>query len=134
MKDKIKRASLLGDISDRKKTIQKRIIELVVKQQPRYFKSGSSFLEPMTMKSLAEQLGLNESTVSRAIQDKFILCPLGTVPLKALFIHPACTGQSGSMVSPSMVKEKIKGIIQTENQDHPFSGSGDRISTEEIQH
>lgn len=121
LKDKIKRASaLIDDISNRKKTIL-RIIEMIVKLQPQYFKGGSPFLKPMSMKFLAEQLGLNESTVSRTIQDKFILCPLGMVPLKTFFTHSVQAGKGGSATSVVTIKEKIKKIIQLEDRARPLS-------------
>lgn len=121
LKNKIKRASaLIDDISNRKTTIL-RIIEMVVKLQPQYFKVGSYCLKPMSMKSLAGQLGLNESTVSRTIHDKFILCPLGMIPLKAFFTHPVNAGENGSAASVAAVKENIKKIIQKENRTRPLS-------------
>lgn len=121
LQSKLRRASvLMSNLSNRKKTVL-RVIETVVQCQPLYFKKGRSFLKPMTMKSVAEQLDLNESTISRAIQNKFILCPLGIVSLKSLFTCPVNARPDNSAASSAEVKEKIKEIIKTEDKTRPLS-------------
>jgi RNA polymerase sigma-54 factor len=73
------------------------------------------------MVSIAKQLGLNESTVSRAIQDKFILSPFGIISLKSLFASPVNTSRDNSISSSATVQEKIKEFIRLEDKTHPLS-------------
>ena len=121
LRSNIKRAAfLINDVSGRKKTIL-RIIEVIVKLQPLYFDHGRTFLKPMSMVSIAKQLSLNESTVSRAIQDKFILSSFGIIPLKSLFASPINTNQDNHVSSSAMVQEKIKEIIKLEDRISPLS-------------
>ncbi|WP_326975074.1 RNA polymerase factor sigma-54 [Caproicibacter sp. BJN0012] len=121
IREKIIKASLLIDaISDRASTISK-ILEKIIEFQPFYFSKGTSCLSPMTMTSVAEQLGLNESTVSRAVQDKFILCPWGIVRLKSLFTQKLTGSDSNQVFSSVYVKDKIKEMISTERKERPLS-------------
>ena len=121
LEGKINRAvRLINDIGMRKKTIF-RIVDVVVKLQPHYFKKGKSFLKPMTMKRVAELLNLNESTISRAVQNKFILCPWGTVSLKSLFTSPLRMVYGSDFASTNAVKEQIQSMIRLESKEHPLS-------------
>lgn len=70
------------------------------------------------MKSIASDVGLNESTVSRAVQDKFILCHFGLVNLKSLFSSAASVNTAE--ISSVAIKEKIKEIIQKEKKKSRF--------------
>ena len=119
LREKIRRASsLILEITNRKTTIV-RIVESILKRQLPYFENGKTFLRPMSMKSIASDVGLNESTVSRAVQDKFILCPFGLVNLKSLFSSAASAHTAE--ISSVTIKEKIKEIIQKEKKEKPFS-------------
>lgn len=113
-------SSLIREISNRSSTIC-RILEKIVGLQPSYFSKGPSGLKPMTMKEIAKELGLNESTVSRAVQDKFILCPAGLVSIKSLFTAELGSLGQGTGVSAAEVKEKIRRCIHSEDKESPLS-------------
>ena len=74
----------------------------------------------MTMKQIAERLGLNESTVSRAVQDKFILCPTGLVSIKSLFTAQLRTEGSDG-ISAAEAKSRIQQYIDAEDKKSPLS-------------
>lgn len=112
-------SSLIREVSQRTGTVA-RILEQIIDLQPAYFESGTSGLKPMTMKQIAERLGLNESTVSRAVQDKFILCPAGLVSIKSLFTAQLRTEDS-SGVSAAEVKNRIQQCVDSENKEDPLS-------------
>lgn len=121
LNDKIRKASsLILQIANRKKTIL-RILESIVRRQRLYFEKGTSALKPMSMKSIAAELGLHESTVSRAVQEKFILCTYGTVDIKCFFTGAVSAGDDGSSVSSAVVKSEIKEIVDAEDPSAPLS-------------
>lgn len=113
-------SSLILEIASRKRTFI-RILELIVQRQPLYFEKGRSGLKPMSMGSVAEELGLHESTVSRAVQNKFILCSFGTVSMKSFFTSGITLGNGSSSLSSEAVQSKIEEIIEAENSACPLS-------------
>lgn len=131
LKDKIKSASsMIFGMSIRKKTIT-RVLEKIVELQPLYFDKGTAFLQPMTMKTIAEQLEVNESTVSRAIQNKFILCGWGIISIKSLFTYSFNTAENGLIFSSASVKQKIKGLIESERKEAPLSDQAISLNLKE---
>lgn len=113
-------SSLILEIASRKRTFI-RILELIVQRQPLYFEKGRSALKPMSMGSVAEELGLHESTVSRAVQNKFILCSFGTVNMKSFFTSGIAIDDGSSFLSPEAVRSKIEEIIEAEDRACPLS-------------
>ncbi len=117
LKEKIKRASvLILEISNREKTIT-RILEKIIELQPQYFEKGPKYLKPMALKDIADTMGVNESTVCRAVQGKYILCPNGVVSVRSLFTNRV--GGSGS--SAVSVQNKIIDIFKSEDRLRPLS-------------
>jgi RNA polymerase sigma-54 factor len=113
-------SSLMLEIAHRKRTFL-RILELIVQRQPLCFEKGRSALKPMSMGSVAEELGLHESTVSRAVQNKFILCSFGTVNMKSFFTSGIALGNGSSFLASEAVQLKIKEIIKEEDHASPLS-------------
>lgn len=110
---------IMTGLKDREKTIN-RIIKCIVKKQEAYFKKGIRFLQPMTLKDLGEELQLHESTVSRAVKDKYILCSYGTISLKSLFSNKIDRG-AGQQVSAAAVKNQLKALINSEDKSSPYT-------------
>lgn len=108
---------LIKAVDDREKTLT-RILRKVVELQPAFFEDGST-LRPMSMTSLAEELGLSSSTISRAVGGKYIICAAGTVELKSLFTAGVPTKQ-GQSVSCSFIKQQIRNFIHRENPTAPL--------------
>lgn len=122
VKEKVNNAiGLINDIEQRNNTILK-LLECIVKKQKAYFENGKEYLKPMTLKDLADEMALHESTVSRAIKDKYILTSRGTVKIKDLFCNGiVSSGINGEGVSTNTIKNKIKQLIQLENKNKPLS-------------
>lgn len=120
MKDKVSSAlSLIKGIEQRRQTIY-RIIEKIVDYQRDFFDKGNSYLKPMNLKDLAQDLNLHESTVSRAIKDKFIIVPNGTIRLKDLFTNGITTNGVND-ISTNTIKIEIEELIKSEDKAHPLS-------------
>lgn len=122
VKDKVNSAMLLIKSIEQRKGTLLRILEEVVVRQKDYFNKGKNYLKPMTLKEIADTLEMHESTVSRAIKDKYVLTSYGTIKIKDLF----CSGiQARSDQSEDVavynIKNKIKELIDGEDKKKPLS-------------
>lgn len=122
LKEKTNNAiNLINEIEYRKNTLQK-ILECIVIKQQIYFNKGKTYLKPMILKDVAEEIGIHESTVSRAIKDKYILTSSGTVKIKDLFIGGIQkSSENSEEFSIEYIKNKIKSYIDDENKNKPLS-------------
>jgi len=121
VKDKINSAIfLISSIEKRKSTIF-RILEKILIMQKDYFESGENYLKPMTIKSIAESIGVHESTASRAIKGKYISLNSGIVLIKKLFTKGLSTASSKEDISTSRIKKSIEELISKENKKNPLS-------------
>lgn len=122
IKDKIKSGMwLIKNIHQRQRTIYN-IADEIVKRQRRFFDEGIAYLKPMTMQVIANALDLHESTVSRAISNKYLQTPRGVFQFKYFFTTSIATS-SGPAASATTVKDKIQEIIRNENSQKPLSDS-----------
>ena len=110
---------LINSIDQRQNTIE-RITKQILEKQAGFFDEGVSKLHPMTMSEVAEIIDVHETTVSRAIANKFVNTPHGTFPFK-YFFTPGYSGKDGDAVSNTSVKEIIGSIIEQENSSKPLS-------------
>lgn len=122
VKEKLNSAMFLIKSIEQRKSTLLRILEKVVENQKEYFDKGQKYLKPMTLKEMAEMLGIHESTVSRAIKDKYILTSFGTVKIKDLFTTGLSVNQGdGEEVAVVNIKKKIKEMIYEEDKKKPLS-------------
>ncbi len=112
--------ALLSNIEHRKKTISA-ILETILELQKDYFLQGEGYLRPMTIAGIAGRLHIHESTVSRAIRDKYICTPFRTVKLKDLFTGGIPSAVVQENISSKLVKEEIRKLILNEDATHPLS-------------
>ncbi len=110
---------LISSIEQRQQTIE-RITRQILKFQNDFFEQGVSHLKPLTMNQVAETVGVHETTVSRAIANKYIDTPHGVFPLKYFFTS-GYIADGGEAISNTSIKERLSQIISTENQAKPFS-------------
>ncbi len=110
---------LINSIEQRQQTIE-RITREIIKVQVDFFEHGVSRLKPLTMTQIAEAVGVHETTVSRAIANKYIKTPHGVFDFK-YFFTPGYEADSGASVSNTSVKEMINDLISLEDKAHPLS-------------
>jgi RNA polymerase sigma-54 factor len=110
---------LLRAISKRQATLRK-IVEAVVEIQNQAVREGLSYLKPLTFKEVAQLVDMHESTVCRAVMNKYVYTPQGIVALKDFF-PSSLQDASGQSVSSSHIKGAIKEIIDREDKKHPLS-------------
>jgi len=110
---------LIDSIEQRQRTIEK-ITREILKNQNDFFEKGVSHLKPLTMTTIADIVGVHETTVSRAIANKFIHTPYGIFDFK-YFFTPGYKAESGASVSNTSVKEMIADLINIEDKSSPLS-------------
>ncbi|MGC6455023.1 MAG: RNA polymerase factor sigma-54 [Coraliomargaritaceae bacterium] len=113
---------LINSIEQRQQTIE-RITREILDCQASFFAEGISKLRPLTMSAIAQTVGVHETTVSRAIANKYIRTPHGVFPFK-YFFTPGFTVANGESVSNKTIKDKIQHIIDSENPAKPLSDQG----------
>jgi len=110
---------LIDSIEQRQRTIE-RITREILKAQAPFFEHGVSQLQPLTMTQIAAIVGVHETTVSRAIANKYIKTPHGVFEFK-YFFTPGYKAESGSSVSNTSVKEMISDMVSVEDGGTPLS-------------
>ncbi|WP_160687376.1 RNA polymerase factor sigma-54 [Clostridium sp. C2-6-12] len=119
VKDKINQAMfLIKSIEQRKNTLYK-VLECLVDRQKEFFKFGKQHIKPLTLKEVAEIIKVHESTVSRAVKDKYVLTSFGTIKIKDLFASGVSS--SDEDMATVKIKNEIKKIISEENKGKPLS-------------
>jgi RNA polymerase sigma-54 factor len=110
---------LISSIEQRQQTIE-RIAREIVTVQKDFFREGVSRLKPLTMTEIAKAVGVHETTVSRAIANKYVKTPHGTFEFK-YFFTPGYKADDGSEVSNKSIKEIIAHLIEEESPRKPLS-------------
>lgn len=110
---------LLRNVYQRQTTIE-RIVNFLCDSNPEFFLEQNGNLKPLTMKTVAENLDLHESTIARAIANKYVQCMRGLLPLRSFFTNAYHT-EEGDDISSKTVKEALKEIIKHENKRKPLS-------------
>ncbi len=111
--------SFINGIQQRQETIQK-IAQLIVERQEDFMRQGKGHLRPMTMAQIAEQVGVHETTVSRAVNGKYLATPQGIYELRYFFTSGYAM-ESGDSLSNTSVKEALRETIQQEDATSPLT-------------
>ena len=110
---------LLKSLEARGETLLK-VVRSLLRQQAAFLEFGEQALRPLTLREIAAELGMHESTVSRAIARKYVRTPRGTLPLKAFFASGIDTGGGGE-ASSTAIQAMIRRLIDDENPRKPLS-------------
>lgn len=111
---------LVKALDQRARTIIKVTTELV-KQQEAFFEQGVHHLKPLTLRVVAEAIGMHESTVSRVTSNKYLSCERGLFELKYFFTSAIQSSDGGDAVSAEAVKNRINKLIEAENAQKTLS-------------
>ncbi|ASS76503.1 RNA polymerase sigma-54 factor [Tumebacillus algifaecis] len=110
---------LLKSIEQRRQTIYN-VTTAIVELQRAFFEQGVRALKPLTLRQVAEKIGMHESTVSRATTGKYVQTPRGVFELKYFFTSGVQT-TSGESASAESIKSEIKQLVEAENPRKPLS-------------
>jgi len=120
IKNKIERAYwLIRSIEQRRLTLF-RVSQQIVDIQRPFLDEGIKKLKPLTLKEVAVNVGVHESTVSRATANKYIQTPRGLFPLK-FFFSSGLSGREGEDYSSHSIKKYIHELVDTEDPGKPLS-------------
>jgi len=119
IRDKIRAGKfLIKSLQQRQQTILN-IAGEIIKRQKEFMDKGVAFLRPMTMVQVAEAVGVHETTVSRAVSNKYIDTPQGVFEMKYFFTSGIQTSSGG--VSNTSVKDMVAEMFSSENSGKPLS-------------
>jgi len=111
---------LLKSLDQRNKTIY-RVTESILEFQKEYFEKGIAHLRPLTLKEIAQDLGMHESTISRVTSSKYIQTPDGLLSFRYFFSSSLQSSSGNSNVASTSVKEIIRKVIAEEDANKPYS-------------
>lgn len=114
---------LIADVRQRESTVMS-VIRIIMQRQSEALFDGLAALVPMTMEEVSEELSVNISTVSRAVQDKWILAPNGMMPLRSFFTKASFVQEgrgAGHALSNEAVKARLAELVSGEDSAHPLS-------------
>lgn len=123
IKEKIRQAEWLKSCIEQRNRTLLQLTEEILRSQTEFFQKGKNYLKPMMQKEAAEKLQVHPSTISRAVQGKYLQCTWGMFPLSFFF-------SSGTDKSAEYIKECLKHIIENEDKKNPYS---DRALAEKLQ-
>ncbi len=97
------------------------VAKAIVKYQQGFFEKGYEAFRPLTLKQVAKQIDVHESTVSRITNSKYMATPFGTLPLKFFFSAAISPLFDEGTLSAKRIQESMREIINAEPQDSPYS-------------
>jgi RNA polymerase sigma-54 factor len=120
LKRKIQAAQwLMESIEQRRNTLEK-VTRAIIQHQRAFLDRGPEHIEPLKMQQIADQVGVHVTTVSRAVDDKWVQTPRGIFPLKRFFGGGTQT-RTGEEVAWETIKQKLLEIIGNEDKSNPWS-------------
>lgn len=105
---------------DQRKMTLLRVAGVIFERQSEFCRKGPSFIQSISMKQVADMLDIHESTVSRSVNNKYVMTPWGLYELKHFFTS-SIKQSDGESVSAVQMKERIREIIRQENKSAPLS-------------
>jgi RNA polymerase sigma-54 factor len=120
IKRKINSAQWLIESIEQRRNTLTRVAQAIVDHQTEFLSKGPEAIEPLKMQQIADKVGVHVTTVSRAVDDKWIQTPRGIFPLKRFFCG-GTVGADGEEVAWDAVRLKLQEIIDHENKQHPLS-------------
>jgi len=117
---KVNAAQWLIDAIEQRRSTLLKTAQAIVDHQVRFLTEGPEALEPLKMQQIADRIGMHVTTISRAVDDKWLQTPRGLYPLRKLFVG-GTTSADGDEVAWDAVRIKLQEIVDTEPKDAPYS-------------
>lgn len=111
---------LLRSIEQRNNTVAS-VAKAIVEHQKGFFLNGEGYMKPLTLKKIAEETGVHESTVSRTVNGKYLQTGRGIYELRSFFKTGLPSSSDGEAVASDNVRSRIREIIAGEDSVSPFS-------------
>jgi len=110
---------LIDSIEQRRSTLTK-VSQAIVDHQVQFLEEGAEFIQPLKMQQIADKVGVHVTTVSRAVDNKWIQTPRGMFPLKRFFVGGTTT-DDGEDVAWDTVRIKLQELVDNEDKSKPHS-------------
>ena len=120
IKQKVNAAQWLIESIEQRRSTVTRVAQEVVNYQKRFLDDGPEFIEPLKMQQIADKVGVHVTTVSRAVDDKWIQTPRGVFPLKRFFVG-GTQGADGEDVAWDVIRIRLQEVIDGEDKSKPYS-------------
>ena len=120
IKRKINSAQWLIESIEQRRNTLTRVSQAIVDHQTEFLNKGPEFIEPLKMQQIADKVKVHVTTVSRAVDDKWIQTPRGIFPLKRFFCGGTMSAD-GEEIAWDAVRLKLQEVIDGENKQHPYS-------------
>ncbi len=120
IRKKILSAQWLIDAITQRRTTLRKVTEAIINHQTKFLDEGPEFLEPLKMQQIADQVGVHLTTISRAVDDKWVQTPRGIFPLKRFFAA-GVKSEDGDDVAWDAIRLKLQEIFEKEDKEHPLS-------------
>ncbi len=121
LKRKITSASWLIDAIEQRRSTLTKVTREIINHQRAFLDRGPDHIQPLKMEQIAEKVGVHVTTVSRAVDDKWVETPRGVFPLKRFFGGGTKNEQTGLDVAWERIKQKLQEIIADESKQKPLS-------------
>ncbi len=127
LKRKIQSAQWLIEAIEQRRSTLSKVTKAIIQHQRAFLDKGPEHIEPLKMQQIADQVGVHVTTVSRAVDDKWVQTPRGIFPLKRFFGGGTQTA-TGEEVAWETIKQKLLEIVGNEDKNNPAlrRGPGDQ--------
>jgi RNA polymerase sigma-54 factor len=120
IKNKLNSAQWLIDSIRQRRDTLTRVAQAIIDHQTAFLEKGPESLEPLKMQQIADKVGVHVTTVSRAVDDKWVQTARGIFPLKRFFVG-GTVGTDGEEVTWDAIRIKLQEIVDGEDKEKPFS-------------
>ncbi len=120
IKRKVNSAQWLIDSIEQRRNTLRRVAAAIVQHQRAFLEQGPEHIEPLKMQQIADKVGVHVTTVSRAVDDKWVQTPRGIFPLRRFFCS-GTTAADGEEITWDAVRMKLQEIIDREDKRRPLN-------------
>ena len=120
IKRKVNSAQWLMEAIEQRRNTLRKVAQAIVDYQQPFLDEGPEHIVPLKMQQIADQVGVHVTTVSRAVDDKWIETPRGLFPLKRFFVG-GTVGHDGEDVAWDRIRLKLQELVDQENKAKPYS-------------
>lgn len=117
--DKLRQAKWVMSAIEQRRSTLLACAQCILRRQEPFFRLGPGHLSPMLLSDVATEVGVHESTVSRAIKDKYLQCARGVYPLYYFFSRKL--GEEGDGSTADAAKALLRRLVEEEDKRHPLS-------------
>ncbi len=121
LREKLQAANWLRDAIEQRRNTLMKVTRSIIDHQRAFLDKGPEYIQPLKMQQIADQVGVHVTTVSRAVDNKWVQTPRGVFPLKRFFVGGKTNDQTGQDFAWEKVKQQLLSFIAEEDKNHPLS-------------